>query len=138
MFSYPKEQVWKIYEQLPEELKEAIFSQETAENILTVCKTNGIKDSETVSQIARLTGYVLLGLLPINEFEESLKQELKLKEAVAKRITFGIHRLVFFPVRKSLNALYEIELNLPKVVSEKEKNLKRGPKKKDLYREPIE
>ena len=78
MSQYPKEQIWKIYEKLPDELKDAIFSHDTAENISNICEKNKITNSEKISQIARLTGDVLLGLLIPNELQESLEKELKL------------------------------------------------------------
>ena len=141
MPEYPKEQVWKIYAKLPEELKEAVFAEETAENISNVCEKNGIDDPKKISEVARLTGQVLLGLLPPDELEEALKKELKLKADVAKKINFGIHRFVFYPVRESLSALYQMQIVPPRVLKkeeeEKEKE-KEKPKKRDIYREPIE
>jgi hypothetical protein len=40
---YTKEQLWKLYEKLLEELKEAIFSEETANSIWDICSRNGIR-----------------------------------------------------------------------------------------------
>ena len=144
MSQYPKEQIWKIYEKLPDELKDAIFSHDTAENISNICEKNKITNSEKISQIARLTGDVLLGLLIPNELQESLEKELKLKKPIAKKIAFQIQRFVFYPVRKSLSALYQIEIApapatpvQERVKAEKPKAKKRIAKA-DTYREQID
>ena len=41
---YTEEQLDKIYNKLPEELQEVIFSVETAEDIGSVCDTYGVTD----------------------------------------------------------------------------------------------
>jgi len=146
MFEYPKEQVWKIYEQLPDDLKDAVFSEQTAENIGNVCEKNNITDEKQISQIAKLTGDVILGLLPPQEFKQSLEKEVKLKPEIAKKIDFGIHRFVFFPVKHSLNALYQTEIVMPGVIPTETtveiktagKKVKPKITKSDSYREGVE
>ncbi len=143
MFEYPQEQVWKIYEQLPDDLKDAVFSEQTAKSISNVCEKNNITDEKQVSQIAKLTGDVILGLLPPQELQQSLEQEVKLNPEIAKKISFGMHRFIFFPVKHSLNALYQTEIITPDVSDEKPvaTGKKKGkPKitKSDKYREGVE
>ena len=141
MPEYSKEQIWKIYEKLPGELKDAIFSQESAEDINNVCEKNKITKPEQISEIARLTGDVLLGLLMPDEFQETLEKELKLKKPIAKKIAFQIQRFVFYPVRKSLSELYQTDIQPPtEMPSEKVKTKsKTKPSgKKDVYRELVE
>lgn len=122
---YSKEQLWKIYELLPKDLKEAIFSQETSENIAFACAFAKL-ERKKFSQVARLTGQVLLGLLPPQDFQEALMKELQIEEEKAKKISHQIKRLIFNPLKESLLLLYEKE-------EEKEK-----PSFKDIYREPVE
>ena len=81
---YTTEQLWKLYEKLPQELKEAVFSEETANNIYDICTRNEIED-DRISEIARYTGRVLMGILPLDEFQEVLEKELKLKKDLAKK-----------------------------------------------------
>ena len=134
MPEYPKEQLWKIYENLPEELKEAIFSEETANNIGRVCEENKISE-EKISEVARYTGHVLTGLLTPGEFQEVLETEVGLEKEVAKKVSFEINRYIFRPVKESLKLLYEEEKPEKREHPEKEE---KKPKKKDIYREPIE
>ena len=147
---YLKEQIWKLYEKLPEELKEAIFSVETADNIDNVCKRNKVAEGK-VPEVAKYTGRVLMGLLPPNEFEEALVKEVKLRVEVAKNIAREITRFVFFPVKEVLSQLYEVEIAppaRPKEAVELEEKVSREtpekeeeegrPRKTDVYREPLE
>lgn len=135
---YPKEQLWALYEKLPEDLQEAIFSEKTADAIYNVCSKNGL-EKET-PQVAKYAGYVLLGLLTPDEFQKTLQEELKLKEGLAKNVSSGISRFVFFPVKGSLEALYKIEIEKPALTAKasqpEEKPMQRP--RKDLYREPVE
>jgi len=148
---YTQEQLRKLYEKLPEELKEVIFSAETADNIWNTCEKNGIEIGK-VSEVAELVGNVLLGLLPPEEFQTTLERELKLKKDVAKTVAQEINRFIFFPVKESLAVLYGKELIpiagktapvAPKIKTEKESGERSGPlpevsPKADTYREPIE
>lgn len=148
---YLREQLWKLYEKLPEELKEAIFSSETADNIDSICKRNEVEEKK-VPEVAKYTGRVLMGLLPPDEFEKTLIKDVKLKGEVAKNVTREITRFIFFPVKEVLSQVYKIEITpaagtkkiapeaLPKkpvpetpAPSEEEK-----PKGADVYRESIE
>lgn len=147
---YPIEEAWKLYEKLPPDLKEAIFSESTAEDIWNICIRNGIED-ERIPQIAKYTGRVLLGLLPPNELQETLEKELEIESEIAKRISREIARYVFFPVKHSLEELYKIEITpagvrpvppRPAPPKPAEKPTEKVPEKKppvtDIYREPIE
>jgi hypothetical protein len=135
---YPKEQLWQLYEALPEELKDAIFSEKTAEAIYNVCQKNGLE--KEMPQVAKYAGYVLLGLLTPDEFQNTLQEELKLKNDAAKKVALEISRFVFFPVKGSLEALYKIEIEKP-VLPEKESAPEEKPAEKrgkDAYRESLE
>jgi len=139
---YTKEEFWKLYEKIPQELKEAIFSEEIAESIWDICLRNEIED-ERISEVARYTGRVLLGILPLEDFQKTLEEELKLEKGMAKKISQEINRFVFYPVKSSLEELYKTEIAPPakptKVTpAPEEKPAPPGPSKKDIYREPIE
>lgn len=139
---YPKDQIWKIYNQLPEELKDMIFAEETAESIAQACEAAEIKDEKVIKEIARLTGHVLLGLFPPDEFQLTLREEFGLDQRTARKIAFRIYRFIFFPVKAALGNLYEMEILAPVPVGPIEigKPTKVETKKEDnndSYREPI-
>ena len=101
------EQFWKLYEKLPEELKEAVFSGETADNIWNVCEKNGINE---VSRVAKYAGDVLIGLLPPSDFQKTLEKELGIDTETAQKVGREIHRFIFYPVKTCLEELYRVEI----------------------------
>ncbi|MDI6591505.1 MAG: hypothetical protein QME61_00985 [Patescibacteria group bacterium] len=129
---YTREQFWKLYEKLPPELKEAVFSEEIAENIWNICERNEVDE---ISEVARYVGRVLMGILPPDEFQTTLEKEIKLKKEKAKKITQEINRFIFYPLRPYLEKIYKIEIAPP--VKMEVAPLKEKPKR-DIYREPIE
>jgi len=136
---YTSEQFWKLYEKLPQELKGAIFSEETAESILDICSRNGIED-ERISEIARHIGRVLLGILPPTDFQETLEEELSLEREIAKGISEEVERYIFHPVKAELEEIYKIEVAPPArptgvAPPPEEKPL--AASRRDIYREPI-
>jgi len=138
---YTKEQLWKLYEKLPEELQEAIFAEETANSIWDICERNKV---EQVSKAAKYTGWVLMGILPPEEFQETLEKELELKKEVAKKVAQEINRFVFYPVKPALEELYKMGVKSSEKPIEKQKTEAMpeeekvpAPPRKDIYREPL-
>ena len=137
---YTKEQLWKLYEKLPEELKEAVFAEETANNIDDICTRNGIEDNR-ISEISRYTGRVLMGVLPPEDFQETLEKELKLEKDLAKKVSQEINRFIFYPVKASLEELYKIEIAPPAKptgITPPPEEKPPVPPGEDIYRESIE
>ena len=138
MPDYKPEQLWPLYEKLPKDLQEAMFSVKTADTIYDICTRQALKEEE-MSEIAKYTGYVLLGLLTPEEFEKTLKEELKLENDLAKKISREITHFIFFPIKESLEALYKIEIEKPSIGSiEPTPVTPERPLKRDVYRETIE
>lgn len=139
---YTTEQFWKLYEKLPEELQEAIFSQETADNIWDICEKNNIQE---VSKVADYAGQTLLGILPPEDFQETLEKELNFKKDLAKKVTQEINRFIFYPVRINLEQLYKTEIapvgkttDAGGILPLEEKTTAPSLGGKDTYREPVE
>jgi len=115
---YTQEELWKLYDKLPEELKSAIFGADTADHIWNICERYGLDD---VSKIAKLVGNVLLGILIPEDFQTELEKELKVEKEIAQKVTQEINRFIFYPVRPLLEQLHKIE------VSSKEKSAASRP-----------
>ena len=136
----PKEQLWELYKDLPKDLQKATFSKEVAANIQEICSKNKITDDDLVFDITKNIGYVFLGLLPPDEFSDVLEKELKIEKEKAEQVSSEITRFVFLPVKKSLEALYQIKIKTSsklKKGDQPEAEVKK-PKKKDVYREVVE
>lgn len=152
---YSKEELWQLYKKTPQELKEAIFSEETAENIWNICLRNEIEDGR-IPQISRRVGHVLLGILPPDELQDILEKEVKLEKDISKKVVQEIHRFIFYPVKTSLEELYKTEIAplikpikaaplsqeepLPIKTTIKKEPTPSKPvsEEKDTYREPLE
>ena len=102
---YTQEQKWSVYEKLPEDLKEMLFSTHTSDEIGNISKSNDVSGSK----LAELVGYVLMGFLPPEELKEALKTELEISPELAKRLCLEIERFILHPVKNSLNEIYNPE-----------------------------
>ncbi|MGB9743558.1 MAG: hypothetical protein ACPLW9_02510 [Minisyncoccales bacterium] len=146
---YTREQFWEIFQKLPRELQEAIFSAETADYIRDICLRNKI-GGDIISEVARYTGRVLMGILTIEEFQKLLTTKLKIEEDVAKNIFHEINRFIFNPVRDSLAAFQQEKVAptaaaptaAPRAPSPPPESSKpvtpQRSERRDIYREPIE
>ncbi len=152
MFKEPKsEDFKKLYQKLRLELEEAFSSSETGDNIWNICEKNEIDE---VTKVAKLVGNVLLGILPVEEFQETLEKELNLEKDIAKKVAQEINRFIFYPVKPALEQLYKMGANpaeetiiksvAEKPITEKQEETKtteqklETPATKDSYRETIE
>lgn len=142
----------KLYKGLPKELQKLLSSDKLLDDLERICEKYDI--IQYLYEINDYTGNVLLGMLPPNEFEDAIKDNLKLSPEKAKKITREINRFVFYPVKSLLENLYNMEIapiakmkrkpSLSKQTikkdteKESETKEKEKPKKQDTYREPIE
>ncbi len=138
MPQYSREQILDLYRALPEELKDAIGSESTINTIEEVSTEHSLNNEQHSALVDNL-GYVILGLLPPYEFKQAL-EDAGIEKSVAEKIDKTIHRFVFYPVRKNLNVLYEITLQppAPGAANPEAQPQKRGPIRKDSYREIVE
>jgi len=140
MKRYDPKEIRPLYEKLRPDLKEALWSERTAEIIGRIAKDYNLGD-EGGGKLAELVGYVLLGLLPPQKLDFEIEDELGVDFETAKKIAFEISRLILFPVKESLEELYKIEFEKPITLEESyfiEEEKKTEEEKKDIYREPIE
>ena len=130
-------QYWELLQKIPPELKEALFSEKTANNIFNIAERNNVEELQTLSGYV---GDVLLGILPPDGFQEVLEKEIGIETRTAKRVAMEIYRFIFHPVKESLEELYKIEiapLAKMKVTPPPQERPPTPPKKDDVYRELI-
>jgi hypothetical protein len=138
---YSKEKFWKLYETLPQELKNALFAEETGDNIEDVCKKNDAEES--MGEIVDYVGKVLVGVLSPADFKEALEKDLGIDPEKARKIDQEIFRTIFYPVKPALEQISKAEIPSSNPTEKtptplKEENIPSPPKKDDSYREPIE
>lgn len=132
MLNYDPEQLWPIYESLPTELRDAIFAENTAKHINSICQRNNLTDDE-MAETARYVGYVLLGVLKRSEFETTLREEMKLSEDQVKKVSREMNRFIFFPLKATLDNIFPDE-----EWSEQNQIAQQENYRIDSYRENIE
>jgi len=146
MPKYDEKQLWDLFSKLPGDLKDAIFSEDTADSILSICQRYGVED-EKISKISELVGNSLMGLLPPDGLQASLEKEADLDPETAKKVSQEINRFIFYPVKETLSSFYEIEFvpggKIIELTPERKKKKKidlvgKKPSTEDVYREPIE
>jgi len=137
MLNYSKEELWGLYKQIPKELQRATFSEEIGQNIRDICKNHDISDEDLIVSIIKSVGYVFLGLLSPSKYSNVLQKELNIPEEKADKISKDITSIVFIPLKKELEPLYQTEIVSPKDNSLIKTN-NNEIRKKDNYRESIE
>jgi len=95
------EQYRKLFKTLPADIKE--FFENIIDIILDICKRHNIE--EYAFSIKELVTDVLYGLLPPELLEDELIK-LELEPELVKKINQEIYRFVFYPLKNSLDELY--------------------------------
>jgi len=103
---YTPEEIQKLFEQLPEELKKAALGFDTTQHIWDISERYELED---VSEVSKLVGSVLFGILTPEDFQEELEKSLKIDSETARKVTQEINRFIFYPVRPLLEQLHEIK-----------------------------
>ncbi len=131
---HTKEEFWKLYKKLPPALKNALADEETGNNIERICSRYKIEDC--LDKMVDYVGDALVGLLPPPDFQETLIRELNLEENQAKKISYEIHRFIFYPVKKELEELYDLKAESvrPEEISDKDKTAEE-PIEKEVKKE---
>jgi len=96
-----KEKISQIYDELPENIKQALFSYENAILNLKICQKFEIPE-EKVSQLSLLVGKVLLGILNPKDLSEKLSQNLEILPETSLKISHLLSREIFFPLKENL------------------------------------
>lgn len=142
--SYSKEEYWELYQKLPAELRELMFSENVANRIGDIKKRYGIAPNNTF--LSEIVGKIILGLIPPADLKQHLSREGDIRPEVSEKITREVNRFILFPVKNLLQGLlFPIENPAESMgFDERKRRVKKQaprPEKqsnKDPYRENIE
>lgn len=101
---YPYEKIEEQLMKLPEDLQRAVTSVGVAELIRQIANDNKLLIDQSDTFFG-LTTYVMLGLLPMKDFKQSLMSELRISELVAIKLIQEINEKIFAKVRESLQKI---------------------------------
>ncbi len=103
---YTKDQLWKIFETLPSELKQAVFGEESADAIRETCERNTVS-TEQMGKVAGIVGDSLMGLLHPEDLAQTFIEEVGLTPEQATSVARDVNRLIMFPVKTYLYDFYK-------------------------------
>src|SRR3989344_680499 len=101
-------EILERYANLPNDLKDAIFSNVTTENINAVGKNHGLT-IDKIGELAEETGFVMLGLTPPSDYIKNLAGRVGANPEQVRAIAEEINQKVFQPVRESLKKIHGLE-----------------------------
>ena len=111
---YTNEQKIKLFESLPDELKEVIVSTETTDIIRNIANKHSLM-LDQVTEMADEIGLIILGLTKTKDFVKNISERLNIDHNKAFLISEDINKYIISSVRESLQKVQggEQELNPP-------------------------
>ena len=107
MKNFTEKQIAQMYDNLPEDLKDSIFSVDTTSVINEIGRKYGLA-IDKIGDLANETGMVMLGVTHPNEFIGNLTERLEVDKEKARAIAQEINEQVFKKVRESLRKIHNI------------------------------
>ncbi len=95
------EEIKKKFESLPENLKWAIMGANVDDNIIEIGQKQGL-NVEQLGQLSLETHMEMFGFTPIDKFEESVKNSLKLSAEKTKKLIEAINEKILKKIREEL------------------------------------
>ncbi|MBU1159584.1 MAG: hypothetical protein ABIJ28_04165 [Patescibacteria group bacterium] len=112
MKDYTEQQIIEMYEKLPEDLKDAIFSVESTKTLESLGKKYGL-NIEQIGKLGNETGMLMIGITSPNEYVGNLAGRLNLDKQKARQIADEVNQQVFSKVRESLKKIHGEESSPP-------------------------
>lgn len=125
---YSIEQLEEAFNNLPEDIKDAIQSSDLLKDVQLVGYGNKLHIDQ-IGALGEEVGYVLLGLTKINNFLPRVEKRLQLSPGLAANIVSDINTRIFAPMKESLRKVHHIG---PQKKEEEEKESSTPLKPADL------
>lgn len=94
MVQKTQEQILEIIKDLPEDIKDVFFSEDTGDKIISVCEKYKVP-ARGVPFVSKYAGYVLLGILPLESLRDVLEKEVGLSKDVSKSLADELNLSIF-------------------------------------------
>lgn len=118
---YTTKQLQEKYKSLPEDLKDAIWSAESAATIQSIGKKYGLNVEQT-GKLASETGLVLLGLTHPKNYIKILSATITVDMDTARKIAEEVNNGIFSKIKEYLKKLHGIDAGIASgAAPEKEK-----------------
>lgn len=94
-----------IYEELPQEVREAIFSVNTADTIMKIGRENKLT-TEKIGILADEAGLLMLGVTHPNNFISNLDKRLQIDKETTRKVAHAVNEQIFAKIRESLRMIH--------------------------------
>lgn len=105
MFRIPKQQVLERWDEIPQNLREAICSEENANILWRFCESQHLSDDK-IFKVAFIVNDVFLGFIHPEDVPVEIKNELGINQEIADAIYKEVDRKIFGPVRDDIKKVY--------------------------------
>jgi hypothetical protein len=121
MLKISKQQALNRWDTLPNNLKEALFSEYNTETLWRICENQHLSDDK-IEIVATLAGDVILGFLHPEDLAQEIRKDVNIVPEIAGAIASEINRKIFAPIRADLEKVYAPpsgEIEIEEVEAEK-------------------
>lgn len=106
MLTVPQQQALQRWDTLPEEIREALVSEQSVAVLEKIAKDEHIPE-EKITTISRVAGYVLMGFLHIEDTAQELKEALGIDPRIAESIAKTLNSKIFSAFKNQIEKLYQ-------------------------------
>ena len=109
-----QEQINERYENLPDILKETLWSAATAKRIWQLGQFYHLSD-EKISLVARITGQILMGFVLLEKMSSEIQEILGIDTRVAQAISKELHQRIFSSLQEEISKAYSPIVVIPEI-----------------------
>lgn len=103
-----KENLSKKYDDLPEDVRNSIFSVDSNSTVEEIAKKYKLSIDES-GKLADEVGLLMLGITHPKDFITNISRRLGVEESEAREITVEVNKNIFSKVRESLKKIHDIK-----------------------------
>ncbi len=107
MINISQQQKLDRWDTLPDNLKEALFSEQNSNILWRVCEGQHLP-VDKIPRVAVITGYIILGFIHAEDLAKEIKNELNINQEIANIIALEVDRKIFGPIRSDLEKVYSM------------------------------
>lgn len=93
------------WDTLPENLRDAIFSEQNADILWKFCEAQHLSDDK-IYKIATITGNVIMGFIHPEDLVKEITDELQINSQISAAVSAEVDKKIFAPIREELKKVY--------------------------------
>ncbi len=105
MITYPKAKIDRRWDNMPMELRKALYSPAYGKTLLQIAKEHHLNEIKT-EKLFKLVSFVLYGFIHKEELDEKILKETEIDKKVAEQISDKVDKKIFSQFLDELNEIY--------------------------------